>query len=103
MGLRMPNLGQNSHGFGGTINPRSPLDGGKPNICRSRCYQLPIYHQESRRTTPIAGERDGQNGCLREKMVEVASSSFIVVSDDSKLVSGLGVNGLAILVEVMTK
>ncbi|KAK9009962.1 hypothetical protein V6N11_036482 [Hibiscus sabdariffa] len=68
---------------------------------------------ESRRTTPFAGERDGQNGflvcvfilfgCLREKMVEVASSSFIVVSDDSKLVSGLGVSGLAMLVEVMTK
>ncbi|KAE8711501.1 putative ribose-5-phosphate isomerase 3 [Hibiscus syriacus] len=34
-------------------------------------------------------------------MVEAASSSFIVVADDSKLVSGLGGSGLAMPVEVV--
>ncbi|KAL1158787.1 hypothetical protein V6Z11_A08G247800 [Gossypium hirsutum] len=44
----------------------------------------------------------GRGGALlREKMVEAASSSFIVVADDSKLVSGLGGSGLAMPVEVV--
>ncbi|OMO96374.1 Ribose 5-phosphate isomerase, type A [Corchorus olitorius] len=44
----------------------------------------------------------GRGGALlREKMVEAASSAFIVVADDSKLVSGLGGSGLAMPVEVV--
>ncbi|KAK5786290.1 probable ribose-5-phosphate isomerase 3, chloroplastic [Gossypium arboreum] len=44
----------------------------------------------------------GRGGALlREKMVEAASSSFIVVADESKLVSGLGGSGLAMPVEVV--
>ncbi|KAE8670942.1 putative ribose-5-phosphate isomerase 3 [Hibiscus syriacus] len=44
----------------------------------------------------------GRGGALLcEKMVEAASSSFIIVADDSKLVSGLGGSGLAMPVEVV--
>ncbi|GLT32707.1 hypothetical protein SLA2020_073530 [Shorea laevis] len=44
----------------------------------------------------------GRGGALlREKMVEAASKAFIVVADDSKLVSGLGGSGLAMPVEVV--
>lgn len=45
----------------------------------------------------------GRGGALlREKMVEAASEKFVVVVDDSKLVSGLGGSGLAMPVEVVT-
>lgn len=44
----------------------------------------------------------GRGGALlREKMVEAASSSFVVVADETKLVSGLGGSGLAMPVEVV--
>lgn len=44
----------------------------------------------------------GRGGALlREKMVEAASDKFVVVVDDSKLVSGLGGSGLAMPVEVV--
>ncbi|KAL6504446.1 putative ribose-5-phosphate isomerase 3, chloroplastic [Orobanche gracilis] len=44
----------------------------------------------------------GRGGALlREKMVEAASDKFVVVADDSKLVSGLGGSGLAMPVEVV--
>ncbi|PSS24863.1 Ribose-5-phosphate isomerase [Actinidia chinensis var. chinensis] len=44
----------------------------------------------------------GRGGALlREKMVESASDKFVVVVDDSKLVSGLGGSGLAMPVEVV--
>lgn len=44
----------------------------------------------------------GRGGALlREKMVEAASDSFIVVVDDTKLVDGLGGSGLAMPVEVV--
>ncbi|GLT38811.1 hypothetical protein SLA2020_130330 [Shorea laevis] len=44
----------------------------------------------------------GRGGALlREKMVEAASKAFIVVADDSKLVSGLGGSGLAMPVKVV--
>lgn len=44
----------------------------------------------------------GRGGALlREKMVEAASEKFVVVVDDSKLVSGLGGSGLAMPVEVV--
>lgn len=44
----------------------------------------------------------GRGGALlREKMVEAASDAFVVVVDDSKLVSGLGGSGLAMPVEVV--
>lgn len=44
----------------------------------------------------------GRGGALlREKMVEAASDRFVVVADDSKLVSGLGGSGLAMPVEVV--
>ncbi|XVF31162.1 hypothetical protein REPUB_Repub16aG0122000 [Reevesia pubescens] len=44
----------------------------------------------------------GRSGALlQEKMVEAASSFFIVVSNDSKLVLGLGGNGLVVPVEVV--
>ncbi|KAJ0722406.1 putative ribose-5-phosphate isomerase [Helianthus annuus] len=43
----------------------------------------------------------GRGGALlREKMVEAASDKFVVVVDDSKLVSGLGGSGLAMPVEL---
>lgn len=44
----------------------------------------------------------GRGGALlREKMVEAASASFVVVADDSKLVTGLGGSKLAMPVEVV--
>ncbi|KAE9598089.1 hypothetical protein Lal_00003956 [Lupinus albus] len=44
----------------------------------------------------------GRGGALlREKMVEAASEKFVVVVDDTKLVSGLGGSGLAMPVEVV--
>ncbi|XP_057439482.1 probable ribose-5-phosphate isomerase 3, chloroplastic [Lotus japonicus] len=44
----------------------------------------------------------GRGGALlREKMVEAASDKFVVVVDDTKLVSGLGGSGLAMPVEVV--
>eukprot|EP01018_Ginkgo_biloba_P013125 Gb_35011 [translate_table: standard] len=44
----------------------------------------------------------GRGGALlREKMVEAASSKFVVVVDESKLVDGLGGSGLAMPVEVV--
>ncbi|VFQ85918.1 unnamed protein product [Cuscuta campestris] len=44
----------------------------------------------------------GRGGALlREKMVEAASDKFVVIVDDSKLVSGLGGSGLAMPVEVV--
>ncbi|CAH9113970.1 unnamed protein product [Cuscuta europaea] len=44
----------------------------------------------------------GRGGALlREKMVEAASNKFVVVVDESKLVSGLGGSGLAMPVEVV--
>ncbi|PWA62848.1 Ribose 5-phosphate isomerase, type A [Artemisia annua] len=44
----------------------------------------------------------GRGGALlREKMVEAASDKFVVVVDDSKLVTGLGGSGLAMPVEVV--
>lgn len=44
----------------------------------------------------------GRGGALlREKMVEAASDRFVVVVDDSKMVSGLGGSGLAMPVEVV--
>lgn len=44
----------------------------------------------------------GRGGALlREKMVEAASAKFVVVVDESKLVSGLGGSGLAMPVEVV--
>uniref|UniRef100_A0A0E0LHR3 ribose-5-phosphate isomerase n=1 Tax=Oryza punctata TaxID=4537 RepID=A0A0E0LHR3_ORYPU len=44
----------------------------------------------------------GRGGALlREKMVEAASDKFIVVVDDTKLVTGLGGSGLAMPVEVV--
>lgn len=44
----------------------------------------------------------GRGGALlREKMVEAASAKFVVVVDDSKLVTGLGGSGLAMPVEVV--
>lgn len=44
----------------------------------------------------------GRGGALlREKMVEAASEKFVVVVDDSKLVTGLGGSGLAMPVEVV--
>ncbi|KAJ4719644.1 Ribose 5-phosphate isomerase A [Melia azedarach] len=44
----------------------------------------------------------GRGGALlREKMVEAASKSFVVVVDESKLVSGLGGSKLAMPVEVV--
>ncbi|KAL3621274.1 putative ribose-5-phosphate isomerase 3, chloroplastic [Castilleja foliolosa] len=44
----------------------------------------------------------GRGGALlREKMVEAASDQFVVVVDDSKLVTGLGGSGLAMPVEVV--
>ncbi|TVU41785.1 hypothetical protein EJB05_15333, partial [Eragrostis curvula] len=44
----------------------------------------------------------GRGGALlREKMVEAASDKFIVIVDETKLVSGLGGSGLAMPVEVV--
>ncbi|XP_059312240.1 probable ribose-5-phosphate isomerase 3, chloroplastic [Lycium ferocissimum] len=44
----------------------------------------------------------GRGGALlREKMVEAASDKFVVVVDDSKMVTGLGGSGLAMPVEVV--
>lgn len=44
----------------------------------------------------------GRGGALlREKMVEAVSEEFVVVADDTKLVSGLGGSGLAMPVEVV--
>ncbi|XP_074573114.1 putative ribose-5-phosphate isomerase 3, chloroplastic [Curcuma longa] len=44
----------------------------------------------------------GRGGALlREKMVEAASDKFVVVADETKLVSGLGGSGLAMPVEVV--
>ena len=44
----------------------------------------------------------GRGGALlREKMVEAASAKFVVVADDTKLVTGLGGSGLAMPVEVV--
>ncbi|KAG6423184.1 hypothetical protein SASPL_113572 [Salvia splendens] len=44
----------------------------------------------------------GRGGALlREKMVEAAADEFVVVVDDSKLVTGLGGSGLAMPVEVV--
>lgn len=44
----------------------------------------------------------GRGGALlREKMVEAASAKFVVIVDESKLVSGLGGSGLAMPVEVV--
>ncbi|KAL6989804.1 putative ribose-5-phosphate isomerase 3, chloroplastic [Sarracenia purpurea var. burkii] len=44
----------------------------------------------------------GRGGALlREKMVEAASDKFVVVVDETKLVSGLGGSGLAMPVEVV--
>uniref|UniRef100_J3MIZ4 ribose-5-phosphate isomerase n=1 Tax=Oryza brachyantha TaxID=4533 RepID=J3MIZ4_ORYBR len=44
----------------------------------------------------------GRGGALlREKMVEAASDKFIVVVDETKLVTGLGGSGLAMPVEVV--
>ncbi|WOL13177.1 hypothetical protein Cni_G21946 [Canna indica] len=44
----------------------------------------------------------GRGGSLlREKMVEGASRRFVVIVDESKIVSRLGANGLAIPVEVI--
>ncbi|XP_021891263.1 probable ribose-5-phosphate isomerase 3, chloroplastic [Carica papaya] len=44
----------------------------------------------------------GRGGALlREKMVEAAADKFIVVADETKLVSGLGGSGLAMPVEVV--
>ncbi|KAF8392330.1 hypothetical protein HHK36_022672 [Tetracentron sinense] len=44
----------------------------------------------------------GRGGALlREKMVEAASSKFVVVVDETKLVTGLGGSGLAMPVEVV--
>ncbi|KAF6147661.1 hypothetical protein GIB67_002992 [Kingdonia uniflora] len=44
----------------------------------------------------------GRGGALlREKMVEAASAKFVVVVDDTKLVTGLGGSGLAMPVEVV--
>lgn len=44
----------------------------------------------------------GRGGALlREKMVEAASEKFVVVADETKLVSGLGGSGLAMPVEVV--
>ncbi|OIW13534.1 hypothetical protein TanjilG_29275 [Lupinus angustifolius] len=44
----------------------------------------------------------GRGGALlREKMVEAASEKFVVVVDDTKLVTGLGGSGLAMPVEVV--
>ncbi|XP_077245376.1 ribose 5-phosphate isomerase, type A protein [Tasmannia lanceolata] len=44
----------------------------------------------------------GRGGALlREKMVEAASKKFVVVADETKLVSGLGGSGLAMPVEVV--
>ncbi|XP_072958308.1 probable ribose-5-phosphate isomerase 3, chloroplastic [Typha angustifolia] len=44
----------------------------------------------------------GRGGALlREKMVEAASDKFVVVADDTKLVTGLGGSGLAMPVEVV--
>ncbi|KAF4358525.1 hypothetical protein CsatB_028834 [Cannabis sativa] len=44
----------------------------------------------------------GRGGALlREKMVEAASAKFVVVADETKLVSGLGGSGLAMPVEVV--
>ncbi|KAL8166429.1 hypothetical protein V2J09_007928 [Rumex salicifolius] len=44
----------------------------------------------------------GRGGALlREKMVEAASDKFIVIVDDTKLVTGLGGSGLAMPVEVV--
>lgn len=44
----------------------------------------------------------GRGGALlREKMVEAVSEKFVVVADDTKLVSGLGGSGLAMPVEVV--
>ncbi|KAJ3669901.1 hypothetical protein LUZ60_010225 [Juncus effusus] len=44
----------------------------------------------------------GRGGALlREKMVEAVSSKFVVVVDDTKLVTGLGGSGLAMPVEVV--
>ncbi|KAK3200620.1 hypothetical protein Dsin_024035 [Dipteronia sinensis] len=44
----------------------------------------------------------GRGGALlREKMVEAASKSFVVVADETKLVSGLGGSKLAMPVEVV--
>ncbi|KAJ7973467.1 Ribose 5-phosphate isomerase A [Quillaja saponaria] len=44
----------------------------------------------------------GRGGALlREKIVEAASDKFVVVADDTKLVTGLGGSGLAMPVEVV--
>lgn len=44
----------------------------------------------------------GRGGALlREKMVEAASDKFVVVIDDSKLVTSLGGTGLAVPVEIV--
>lgn len=44
----------------------------------------------------------GRGGALlREKMVEAASAKFVVIVDESKLVTGLGGSGLAMPVEVV--
>lgn len=44
----------------------------------------------------------GRGGALlQEKMVEAASDKFVVVADETKLVTGLGGSGLAMPVEVV--
>ncbi|PIA31655.1 hypothetical protein AQUCO_04900153v1 [Aquilegia coerulea] len=51
---------------------------------------------------PLLNLVKGRGGALlREKMVEAASAKFVVVVDDTKLVSGLGGSGLAMPVEVV--
>ncbi|KAJ4822269.1 putative ribose-5-phosphate isomerase 3, chloroplastic [Turnera subulata] len=51
---------------------------------------------------PLLNLVKGRGGALlREKMVEAASDSFVVVVDETKLVSGLGGSGLAMPVEVV--
>ncbi|PIA31656.1 hypothetical protein AQUCO_04900153v1 [Aquilegia coerulea] len=55
----------------------------------------------SKRTQEQAASLGRGGALLREKMVEAASAKFVVVVDDTKLVSGLGGSGLAMPVEVV--
>ncbi|KAF7015663.1 hypothetical protein CFC21_029445 [Triticum aestivum] len=58
--------------------------------------------QHSESVDPDLNLVKGRGGALlREKMVEAASGKFVVVVDETKLVTGLGGSGLAMPVEVV--
>lgn len=65
-------------------------------------FLLTTFHFGTKKVDPDLNLVKGRGGALlREKMVEAASGKFIVVVDETKLVTGLGGSGLAMPVEVV--